>query len=237
MQHALPGAISLEVAYAGSKGTHLQVVTDRNQVPVPGPAISRLAGPISCSVGSPPFRTSGNSNYNSLQVKAEKHLSHGLYFLSAFTFSKAINDLPEICCAAPFPQNSYDTDSGARACRLRTEDSAGYSASTMKSPSVEAKSHISNRAVDAVLGGWHVGGIYTLASGFPFSPLLGGIDPSNTGAQVAVRPNQIADGNLPRGQRTRLGGLISTPIPFPTAVVLFRQRWSQQLDWSRSECV
>ena len=54
------------------------------------------------------IRNIANSNYNSLQVKTEKHASHGLYLLSAFTYSKAINDLPEICCAAPFAQNSYD---------------------------------------------------------------------------------------------------------------------------------
>jgi hypothetical protein len=53
-----------------------------------------------------------------------------------------------------------------------------------------------------VLGGWHVGGIYTLASGFPFSPWIGSIDQSNTGAQVPIRPNQIRNGNLPRDQRT-----------------------------------
>ena len=32
VQRSLPGSISLEVAYAGSKGTHLQGVTDPNQV-------------------------------------------------------------------------------------------------------------------------------------------------------------------------------------------------------------
>jgi hypothetical protein len=37
-------------------------------------------------------------------MKVEKHASHNLYFLSAFTYSKAINDLPEICCAAPFAE-------------------------------------------------------------------------------------------------------------------------------------
>jgi hypothetical protein len=46
-----------------------------------------------------------------------------------------------------------------------------------------------------------MGGIYTLASGFPFSPLLG-FDPSNTGSQGLVRPDQIRNGNLPRDQRT-----------------------------------
>ena len=201
IQRALPGAISLEVAYAGSKGTRLQVVTDRNQDPTPGPGDVQARRPYPQYGPFTSIQNTGSSNYNSLQIKGEKHLSHGLYFLSAFTFSKAINDLPEICCAAPFPQNSYDTSAERGPAdfdqKFRWVFSFDY-----EIPFGGTKSHISNRAVDAILGGWHVGGIYTLASGFSFSPLLGGTDPSNTGAQVAVRPNQFRNGNLPRDRRT-----------------------------------
>jgi hypothetical protein len=201
VQHAFPGAISLEVAYAGSKGTHLQAVTDPNQVPVPGPGDVQERRPYPQFGPFTAIQNRGNSNYNALQIKAEKHFSHGLYFLSAFTFSKAINDLPEICCAAPFPQNSYDISSErARADfdqKFRWVFSFDY-----EIPFGGSHANVSNRVLNAVFGGWHVGGIYTLASGFPFSPLLND-DPSNTGAQVAVRPNQIRNGNLPRDQRTR----------------------------------
>ena len=36
--------------------------------------------------------TIGNSNYNSLQISAEKRFSHGLQFQAAYTFSKSIDD-------------------------------------------------------------------------------------------------------------------------------------------------
>jgi hypothetical protein len=220
VQRALPGAVSIEVAYAGSKGTHLQVVTDRNQDPVPGPGDVQARRPYPDFGGFTSIQNTGSSNYNSLQVKAEKHLSHGLYFLSAFTFSRAINDLPEICCAAPFPQNSYDTAAERGLAdfqqKLRWVFSFDY-----EIPFGGSRSSISNRALDAILGGWHVGGIYTLASGFPFSPLLGGIDPSNTGAQVAVRPNQIADGNLPRGERTPARWFNADAYPIPDGSTFF----------------
>ena len=219
VQRALPGAISIEVAYAGSKGTHLQAVTDRNQVPVPGPDDIQPRRPYPFYGGFTSIQNLGSSNYNSLQIKGEKRLSHGLSFLSAFTFSKAINDLPEICCAAPFPQNSYDIPAERGPAdfdqRLRWVFSFDY-----EIPFGGSKSKISNRAVDALLGGWHVGGIYTLASGFPFSPLLG-TDPSNTGTQVAVRPNQISNGNLPRDRRSKDMWFDINAYPIPDGTQYF----------------
>jgi hypothetical protein len=200
VQHALPSAISLEVAYAGSKGTHLQGVTDPNQDPVPGPDDVQARRPYPQFGSFTAIQNRASSIYHSLQVKGEKHLSHGLYFLSAFTYSKAINDLPEICCNFPFPQNSYDTAAERAVAdfdqKLRWVFSFDY-----ELPFGGSRSHINNRLLDAVAGGWHLGGIYTLASGFPFSAALG-FDPSNTGSQGLMRPNQLRDGNLPSDQRT-----------------------------------
>jgi len=199
VQRSLPAAISLEVAYAGSKGTHLQGVTDPNQVATPGPDDVQPSRPFTQFGGFTAIRNIANSNYHALQVKAEKHASHGLYLLSSFTYSKAINDLPEICCAAPFAQNSYDL-AAERALadfnqKLRWVLSFDY-----EIPFGGSHSHLDNQVMNTVLGGWHVGGIYTLASGFPFSPYQNN-DPSNTGTQGIPRPDQIRDGNLPSGQR------------------------------------
>lgn len=200
VQHSFPAALSLEVAYAGSKGTHLQSVTDPNQDPVPGPGDVQARRPFPQFGGFTAIQNRGSSIYHSLQLKGEKHLSHGLYFLSAFTWSKAINDLPEICCNFPWPQNSYDVPSErARADfdqKLRWVLSFDY-----ELPFGGSRSHINNRVLDAIAGGWHVGGIYTLASGFPFSAALG-FDPSNTGSQGLLRPDQLRDGNLPSDQRS-----------------------------------
>jgi hypothetical protein len=196
VQRSLPSAISLEIAYAGSRGTHLQGVVDPNQDPVPGPGDVQARRPFQQLGGFTAITNIASSNYNALQVKAEKRTTHGLYFLSAFTYSKAINDLPEICCAAPFAQNSYDLAAEhGRADfdqKLRWVLSFDYAVPFAR---------FTNGAMDAVLGGWHLGGIYTLASGFPFSPYLG-FDPSNTGTQGIVRPDQLRDGNLPRSQRS-----------------------------------
>ena len=200
VQHSLPGSISLEVAYAGSKGTHLQGVTDPNQVQVPGPGDVQTRRPLPQFGGFTAIRNIASSNYHSLQVKAEKHASHGIYFLSSFTYSKAINDLPEICCAAPFAQNSYDL--AAERGRADFDQTLRWVLSfDYEIPFGGSHTHVDNRALDLVLGGWHIGGIYTLASGFPFSAYQND-DSSNTGTQGIPRPDQLRNGNLPRGQRT-----------------------------------
>jgi hypothetical protein len=200
VQRSLPAAVSLEVAYAGSKGSHLQGVVDPNQVHTPGPGDIQSRRPLPQFGGFTAITDIASSTYNALQVKAEKRTTHGLYFLSAFTYSKAINDLPEICCNAPFAQNSYDLAAEKGRAdfdqKLRWVLSFDY-----ELPFGRAGAHLSNSVMNSAFGGWHLGGIYTLASGFPYSPYIND-DTSNTGTQGIPRPNQLRDGNLPRNQRT-----------------------------------
>ena len=85
----------LEISYAGSKGTRLYEFRNANQsTPTADPNSdinSRRPRPyiptdfsLWCSCGS--------STYHSLQVKVEKRLSNGLSFLTAYTFSKSIDE-------------------------------------------------------------------------------------------------------------------------------------------------
>jgi hypothetical protein len=201
IQQALPAQISLEIAYAGSKGTHLQVVTDQNQVRTPGPGDVQSRRPFPDFNSFTSIQNRGNSTYHSFQLKLEKRYSFGLSFLSAYTFSKAINDLPEICCAQPFPQNTYDlaTEKGLADFdqRHRWVTSFDYALPFGRS----RRYNIENHVLDLIAGGWHVGGIFTMATGFPFSPLIG-FDPSNTGSQGLLRADRVGNGNLPYGQRS-----------------------------------
>jgi Carboxypeptidase regulatory-like domain/TonB dependent receptor len=201
VQQALPFQMSIEVAYAGSKGTHLQVATDQNQVMTPGPGDVQSRRPFPNFNAFTSIQDRGNSTYHSFQLKLQKRFSSGLSFLSAYTLSKAINDLPEICCAQPFPQNSYNLRAEKGLAdfdeRHRWVTSFNY-----EIPFGRGRRHnTDNRVLDIVAGGWNIGGIFTIASGFPFSPQIG-FDPSNTGDQGLVRPNRIGSGTLPGGQRS-----------------------------------
>ena len=214
IQHALPFETSLEASYAGSAGTHLQVLTDNNQVKVPGPGDIQPRRPWPLFGPFESMSDIGSSTYHSLQVKVEKKESHGLYFLSAFTFSKMINNLPEICCQQPWAQNNWNL----RAEKGLSDTNQTYRwvlSSDYALPFGKGHNLLStNRAGNLIAGGWHFNAIYTLDSGFPFSPQIG-YDPSNTGDQGMTRPNRIGNGNLPRGQRNPNNWFDASVFPLP----------------------
>ncbi len=200
VQHEFPHNLVLEVAYVGSKGSRLQVMRDRNQ-PQPGPGDPQERRPYVDLGSFASIENAGRSRFNSLQIKASKRLSQGLWFLSAFTLGKATNDQPEICCNEPWPANTYDIAAeDGRADfdqRYRSVTSFGY-----ELPFGDGRRFLNQPgALNAVFGGWEVGGIVTIASGFPFSPHIG-LDTSNTATFGQLRPDQIRDGNLPSNQRT-----------------------------------
>jgi len=201
IQQQLPDNILLEVAYVGSKSTHLQTLLDPNQDPVPGPGSVQARRPYPQYSGFTDIVDRGNSTFHALEIKAEKRLSQGLMFLSSFTYSKSMNDQPEICCNSPWPQNSYNVASEKGPSdfdqRARWVSSFDY-----QLPLGKGQRYLnSSRAADLALGGWHLGGIFTWHSGFYFSPTMG-YDPSHTGSQGFVRTDRVCNGNLPSGQRS-----------------------------------
>ncbi|HEV8038574.1 MAG TPA: TonB-dependent receptor [Bryobacteraceae bacterium] len=215
IQQQLPAQILFEVAYVGSKSTHLQTLLDPNQDPVPGPGDIQSRRPYPQYGPFTDIVDRGNSNYSALEIKAEKRLSHGLMFLSAFTYSKSMNDQPEICCNGPWPQNSYNVASERGPSdfdqKFRWVSSFDY-----QLPVGKGQRYLnSSRAEDLILGGWHLGGIFTVHSGFYFSPAMG-YDPSNTGSIGLLRTDRTCNGNFPSGQRSINNWFDASCFPLPT---------------------
>jgi len=215
IQQQLPGKILFEVAYVGSKSTHLQTLLDPNQDPVPGPGAIQSRRPYPQYGPFTDIVDRGNSNYSALEIKAEKRLSNGLMFLSSFTYSKSMNDQPEICCNAPWPQNSYNV-AAERGPSDFNQKFRWVSSFDYQLPVGKGQRFLnSSRVADLILGGWHLGGIFTLHSGFYFSPLMG-YDPSNTGSIGLLRTDRTCNGNLPSGQRTINNWFDTSCFPLPT---------------------
>jgi hypothetical protein len=213
LEYQLPGDILLTPAYVGTKGTHLQALVDRNQIPTPQATFNQDLRPYPQYTGFASIENRGNSTYHALQLKAEKKTSHGLYFLSAFTFSKSINDQPEICCNAPYPQNSYNlaAEKGPSDFdnRERWVTSLDYTLPVGKGQKFLNRGGVA----DAMLGGWHLGGIISFRSGFFFSPQMG-YDPTNTGSQGLLRTDRVGNGDLPN--RSWMLWFNTNDFPSPT---------------------
>ena len=215
VQQQLPGNILFEVAYVGSKSTHLQTLLDPNQDPIPGPGDIQSRRPYTQYGPFTDIVNRGNSSFSALELKGEKRLSNGLMFLSSFTYSKSLNDQPEICCSSPWPQNSYNV-SADRGPSDFDEKFRWVSSFDYQLPLGKGQRFVnSSRVGDLLIGGWHFGGIFTVRSGFYFSPLMG-YDPSNTGSVGLVRTDRTCNGNFPSGQRSADNWFDASCFPLPS---------------------
>ena len=188
----------IEVAYVGSKGTHLQVLRDYNQ-PQPGPGDPQERRPYPQYGNFGSITNAGSSTYNSIQLKLNKRFSNGLWLLSAFTYSKAFNDQPEICCASPWPPNTYNI-AGERGPADYDQRYRSVTSFAWDLPFGKGRRFVDKEgALDAIFGGWQLGGIVTIAAGFPFSPATS-LDTSNSSSGGQLRPDLV--GNPDPGTRT-----------------------------------
>ena len=118
-------------------------------------------------------------------------MSHGLSFLSSYTWSKSLdnssdfsNDVsPNPLNVASYMKGPSDFDQTQRFIQSWLYDL----------PVGHGRQFLSNapRAVDYVLGGWALAGIFTRGTGFPFTPVIGS-DLLNIGTG-SQRPNIVGD--------------------------------------------
>ncbi len=187
IQHELKGNILAQVAYVGNVGTKLGQIIPYNQPPTgPGPIQERRPYP---AFGSIELNSNfGTSAYHGLQIKGEKRYTDGLALLASYTWSKAIDSVSFLGFRA---FNPYDLrqDRGLADHDMRHRFVSGwlYDLPIGQGRRWLSKSHA---VVDAILGGWAVGGITTFQTGVPFTPGSLG-DPGNRGG--GARADVIGD--------------------------------------------
>ncbi len=192
VQKTFPCDLSVEVAYVGTRGLHLQVLRDQNQ-PAPGPGDVQGRRPYPEYGNFASIENAGSSQYSGFQLKVSKRLGQGLWFLVSYNYGHAKSDQGEIGLASPWPQNSlnvasdYGRSDGDQVHRV--VGSFSYNL-----PFGQGKAYVNTTGIlDTLFGGWQFGGILTYGSGFPFTPLISGGDPSNTGTFGSLRPNLVGD--------------------------------------------
>jgi len=135
-----------------------------------------------------------NSEYNSLQMKLEKKLGHGLTFLASYTYARSIDGASVFFGSGAngstiFPQDNYNlkAERGRSDFDIRNRFVASY---VYQAPSLQ---HLISGMPGVIANGWELAGILTLQSGQPFS-ILTGANQSSTGLgndrpDVTCNPN------------------------------------------------
>src|SRR5260370_22105223 len=84
-------ATLISVAYVGNKGTHLYTFGNPNLAPA-GPGAINPRRPYTNVAGISWEQDGTNSNYQSLQIRAERRVARGLSFITAYAWGHAIDD-------------------------------------------------------------------------------------------------------------------------------------------------
>jgi hypothetical protein len=229
VQRELVKDLVLDVSYVGNQSKRLPVIGDYNAA-LPGPGgAATLAGrrPVSGYGAITWIEPAGFSNYNSLQVKVEKRLSGGLYFLNSFTYGHAIDNSnqslenPNGNATAPQDIRNLAAEKGTSAYdqKFINITSAVY---TLPFGRGRRFGSSMPALADAVLGGWEMTGINTALSGelitITFDPSAaldetGRIPDFRGGA--TYRPNLIGD-PLAQGNRSVDNYFNKANIQIPT---------------------
>jgi hypothetical protein len=146
----------------------------------------------------------GNAEYNSLAVKINKRFSGGLSLITAYTYGVSIDDTSAIRIQGYdtlFPQNSYcircERGPSSFDTRHRLVVSPLYELPVGRGKAL----NINNGFLNAIIGGWQVGGILTAQSGVPQTITIGGQDNSIT-QSTYDRPNYVSGQNVNASNQT-----------------------------------
>ena len=235
IQRQLPKGVTFDVAYVGTKGTHLQGIVDLNQA-YPGVA---LAAGLHAPNGNTIFTTADDpninavrpylgfnaintietafdSNYHSLQVQVRKNFGAAGLISGAYTYSKNLTDNASDRSNAP--QNSYNWHEGE------------YGPATLDRTQVLTVNYVYTIPIfktahgfkRAALAGWELSGIFSMYTGSPVTVTTSSVDPAGLGllgaSAASSRPDMVCDpnANAPH-QVTGVLSLTAPPTWFNTA--------------------
>ena len=163
VQHQLPARIVLTLGYQGSEAHHLPRLVNQNYL---------YAQP---SGGAPQIfnaayflQTDSNSNYNALNIHGAKQMQHGFQIDAIYTYSKSLDQV----------SNGFGADS------LANQTNPAYNSTEWGPSDYDVRNRLTvsgiwsipgtkggNEIVKTLTNGWQINGIFTVHTGFPFTPV------------------------------------------------------------------
>jgi hypothetical protein len=224
IQRRLPRGVMLDVAYVGSKGTHLMGIVDINEA---YPRLALAAGLHAAGKNTVftsadqqhinavrPYvgfgainalQTQFNSTYNSLQVQIRKSFGSSGLIGAAYTYSKTMSN--SASDRSDWPQNTYNW-------------------SAERGPTSFDRTHIlsGNYVYKLPFAGLELSGIVSVYTGQPVTITTSSVDPAGLGllgnTSISNRPDQVCNAN------------INGPHQYAGSV----QAAAQKLTWFNTSC-
>jgi len=200
LEHSFPYQITASIAYVGNIGRHLWDNFNVN-VPPPGPGDYTSREPFFASFGwaVPEYQRNNavfhepemRSNYNSLQLHAEKRFHQGLYLLSNFTWAKSLD-------VGTFGPGDGNGNQFCYQCNYGPSGTvrpwSWTSAASWELPFGHGRAYVNSlsRGADAVVGGWALSGLFNFEGGQYFTP-YNLSSPSILNSPIYDRPDLIGD--------------------------------------------
>ncbi len=174
----------VEIAYAGSKGTHLQRRYDLNQAGRTQATSTIRPYPAFGSIQI--INDGSNSIYNSGQVTVRRRLSKQLFLRGSYTFAKSIDESSNTGGTIAFNFSSAQDSRNLKLERGRSDFDIGhtFAGSFIWSP---------NFTKNWLARDWQLAGTSTIYSGQPFTPRVATVNFANG---EATRPDRIAKGTV-----------------------------------------
>jgi len=221
VQRVITPTISATLGYQGNVTRHLRVSYAANQYPgvTPNGANSQLYQPFYDFGNIVEVTNGGIANYNSLQAKIDKRFSHGLSFLTGYSWSHSLDDAVQ-------PIQGTDGGQAGNPAFLGLKFEYGASVSDVRqrftfAPQYELPfgkgKHFLNHVglVDQLVGGWKATAIFQAQTGtpiaFPQRFRIG--DPFATGGT----PNPVTQSNQQCATQTRTIAHWFNPCAFSQA--------------------
>jgi len=186
----------IDLAYVGTKGTHLAGTRNINQ-----------EDPFTQATPYPEFGSilevepRANSIYNALQFRSEKRVREGLAFLAAYTWSRSIDDDSAVFSGSVgqgIPQDPYDFRSDRALSDFQVEHRFSLSYLYDLPFGTGRKWFNTPGVINRVFGSWQTAGIATMQTGSPYTVNLEPSGPAMTSLTAFAypyRPDLVGDPN------------------------------------------
>lgn len=201
VQRKLNKALTLEVMYQGSKDDHL-LLFDNADVKAPGPGNVQALLPYPQYARIQYFAPYGYSNYNGGSIRLNQLPWHGVSYLISYTYAKSM-DNGSTMNAIPVWTDPFNKSTGYGPSDFNAKNrfSAAY-AYDLPIGKGRALLGSADGALNKVVGGWGVRGIYVYQTGLPQTASMNLSREGICASACSARPDQVGDGNLPSGTRT-----------------------------------